>query len=275
MATYQAMYERSIKDPEGFWGEVAEGFHWEKKWDKVLSYNYHRSKGPINVKWFEGGKTNITYNCLDRHLAKRANQTAIIWEGNEPGEDRVLTYQEMYEQATKFANVLKALGLKKGDRATIYMPMIPELAIAMLGCARIGAIHTRGLRRLLGRVLEGPRGGQHLLRHDHQRRHLPRCQAHLPEADRRRRAQGRREGRRQGAALRGGAARGRGQGHRLPHGGRPRPVVARGDGQGPRGLRPGVDGQRGHPVPALHLGLHRQAQGRGPHHRRLPVCTPP
>ncbi|MBI5524344.1 MAG: acetate--CoA ligase [Desulfarculus sp.] len=142
MGTYQKMYERSIKDPEGFWGEMAEGFHWQKKWDKVLSYNYHRSKGPINIKWFEGGKTNITYNCLDRHLATRGQQTAIMWEGNEPGEDKVLTYQEMYEQATKFANVLKGFGLKKGDRATIYLPMIPELAIAMLGCARIGVIHS-------------------------------------------------------------------------------------------------------------------------------------
>ena len=142
MDTYRQMYERSVKDPEGFWGEVAEGFHWQKNWDKVLSYNYHRSKGPISIKWFEGGKTNITYNCLDRHLATRANQTAIMWEGNEPGEDKVITYQQMYEQATKFANVLKSLGLKKGDRATIYMPMIPELAIAMLGCARIGVIHS-------------------------------------------------------------------------------------------------------------------------------------
>ncbi|MFH1034494.1 MAG: acetate--CoA ligase [Pseudomonadota bacterium] len=142
MDTYRQMYERSVKDPEGFWGEVAEGFHWQKKWDKVLSYNYHRSKGPIDIKWFAGGKTNMTYNCLDRHLATRANQTAIMWEGNEPGEDKVLTYQQMYEETTKFANVLKSLGLKKGDRATIYMPMIPELAIAMLGCARIGVIHS-------------------------------------------------------------------------------------------------------------------------------------
>ncbi|CAO0822404.1 acetyl-CoA synthetase (AMP-forming) [Desulfarculales bacterium] len=142
MDTYHQMYERSVKDPEGFWGEVAEGFYWKKKWDKVLSYNYHRSRGPINIKWFEGGKTNITYNCLDRNLTTRAHQPAIMWEGNEPGEDKVFTYQQMYEQATKFANVLKSLGLKKGDRATIYMPMIPELAIAMLGCARIGVIHS-------------------------------------------------------------------------------------------------------------------------------------
>ncbi|MCA1905246.1 MAG: acetate--CoA ligase, partial [Desulfarculus sp.] len=142
MEQYRQMYDRSINDPEGFWAEVAEGFHWNKRWDRVLEYNYHRSKGPISIKWFQGGKTNITYNCLDRHLATRGDQPAILWEGNEPGEDRVLTYRQVWELATKFANVLKSFGIKKGDRVTIYLPMIPELAIAMLACARIGAIHS-------------------------------------------------------------------------------------------------------------------------------------
>ncbi|MCA1988865.1 MAG: acetate--CoA ligase [Desulfarculus sp.] len=142
MEQYRQMYDRSINDPEGFWAEVAEGFHWDKRWDKVLEYNYHRSKGPISIKWFLGGKTNITYNCLDRHLNTRGDQPALLWEGNEPGEDRVLTYRQVWEQATKFANVLKSFGIKKGDRVTIYLPMIPELAIAMLACARIGAIHS-------------------------------------------------------------------------------------------------------------------------------------
>ncbi|MFZ5585105.1 MAG: acetate--CoA ligase [Thermodesulfobacteriota bacterium] len=142
MEQYHQMYDRSISDPEGFWSEVADGFHWDKKWDKVWEYNYHRSKGPISIKWFLGGKTNITYNCLDRHLAARADQPALLWEGNEPGEDRVLTYRQVWELVTKFANVLKSFGIKKGDRVTIYLPMIPELAVAMLACARIGAIHS-------------------------------------------------------------------------------------------------------------------------------------
>jgi acetyl-CoA synthetase len=142
MEQYRQMYDRSISDPEGFWSEVAQGFHWDRKWDKVWEYNYHRSKGPISIKWFLGGKTNITYNCLDRHLAARADQPALLWEGNEPGEDRVLTYRQVWELVTKFANVLKSFGIKKGDRVTIYLPMIPELAVAMLACARIGAIHS-------------------------------------------------------------------------------------------------------------------------------------
>ena len=101
-----------------------------------------RRKGKVSIKWFKGGKTNITYNCLDRHLETRGDQVAIIWEGNEPGDDRKLTYKELHEEVCKFANVLKANGVKKGDRVAIYMPMIPELAIAMLACARIGAIHS-------------------------------------------------------------------------------------------------------------------------------------
>ena len=142
MDQYQEMYQRSINDPEGFWAEVADEFHWAKKWDRILSYNYHLSKGPISVKWFEGGQTNLAYNCLDRHLEDRADQPAILWEGNETSDDSTLTYQQLYEEVTKFANVLKGFGLKKGDRVTIYLPMIPELAIAMLACARIGVIHS-------------------------------------------------------------------------------------------------------------------------------------
>ncbi|NLX22656.1 MAG: acetate--CoA ligase [Phycisphaerae bacterium] len=139
MDQYRQMYERSIKDPEGFWGEVAEGFHWHKKWSKVRDYDF---KGDISIKWFIDGKTNITYNCLDRHLDKRGDQVAIIWEGNSPGEDAKLTYRQLHEQVCKFANVLKAKGVKKGDRVSIYMPMVKELAIAMLACARVGAIHS-------------------------------------------------------------------------------------------------------------------------------------
>ena len=137
---YKEMYDRSLKDPEGFWGEIAErNFYWKQKWTKVREYDF---KGGISIKWFAGAKTNITYNCLDRHLEKRGNQTAIIWEGNAPGEDAKLTYRELHAEVCKFANVLKSFGVKKGDRVSIYMPMVKELAIAMLGCARIGAIHS-------------------------------------------------------------------------------------------------------------------------------------
>jgi len=142
MEAYHAEYERSIADPEAFWAEKAEEFHWFKKWDTICSYNYDMDKGPISIKWFEGGKTNITYNCLDRHLDNKGDQRAIIWEGNSPDEDATLTFRELHEQVCKFANVLKSRGVKKGDRVSIYMPMVPELAVAMLACARIGAVHS-------------------------------------------------------------------------------------------------------------------------------------
>ena len=142
MEAYHAEYERSIADSEGFWAEKAEEFHWFKKWDTIRSYNYDMDKGPISIKWFEGGKTNITYNCLDRHLENKGDRSAIIWEGNSPDEDATLTFRELHEQVCKFANVLKSRGVKKGDRVSIYMPMVPELAVAMLACARIGAVHS-------------------------------------------------------------------------------------------------------------------------------------
>jgi len=139
MDEYKRMYEKSISDPEGFWGEIANGFYWKQKWSKVREYDF---KGDISIKWFVGAKTNITYNCLDRHLETRGDQTAIIWEGNEPGEDAKLTYKQLHAEVCKFANVLKTHGVKKGDRVSIYMPMVKELAIAMLACARIGAVHS-------------------------------------------------------------------------------------------------------------------------------------
>lgn len=141
MAQYKEMYERSLKDPDGFWSEVAGQFHWQKKWDKVTDYNFDIKKGNVSVKWFAGGKTNITYNCLDRHLEKRGDQDALLFEGNEPGTDRKITYKQLHAEVCKMANVLKKYGVKKGDRVCIYMPMIPELPVAMMACARIGAIH--------------------------------------------------------------------------------------------------------------------------------------
>ena len=136
---YQSIYAHSIAEPEAFWAAVAENFLWKRKWDKVLDWNFQEPQ----IKWFEGAQLNITENCLDRHLPAKANQPAIIWEPNNPNEpQRVLNYQELYEQVCAFAHVLQRNGVKKGDRICIYMPMVPELAIAVLACARIGAIHS-------------------------------------------------------------------------------------------------------------------------------------
>jgi len=136
---YKEDYRDSIKNPETFWTKVANNFTWRKKWDKVLETNFNKS----NIKWFVGAKLNITENCLDRHLEKNGNKTAIIWEPNNPKEEsRHITYMQLYYKVSKFANVLKNKGIKKGDRICLYMPMIPELAIAMLACARIGAVHS-------------------------------------------------------------------------------------------------------------------------------------
>ncbi len=143
MDAYKKLWERSIKEPEKFWSEVASEYvTWFKKWDKVEDFNFDVRKGNIYVKYYVNGKLNVSYNCLDRQLEKRGNKIAIQWEGNEPGEDRAYTYKQLYEEVCKFANVLKSLGVKKGDRVCFYLPMIPELAIGMLACTRIGAIHS-------------------------------------------------------------------------------------------------------------------------------------
>ncbi len=139
---YNEMYKRSIEDPEGFWAEIAETYEWYEKWDTVRDYNYDVRKGDVRIEWFRGAKTNITVNCLDRHLETRGDQAALIWEGNQPGEDKTITYKELHEEVSRFGNVLREHGVKKGDRVSIYMPMVPELSIAMLACARIGAIHS-------------------------------------------------------------------------------------------------------------------------------------
>lgn len=136
---YQQAYQQSVIDPEGFWANVADHFYWRRKWDKVLDWNF---KDP-EIKWFTGAKLNITENCLDRHLGTLGNRPAIIWEPNDPEEHhRIITYRDLYNKVCQFANVLKNNGVKKGDRVCIYMGMIPELAIAILACARIGAIHS-------------------------------------------------------------------------------------------------------------------------------------
>ena len=131
-----AVYEEALRDPEGFWANFAEQLDWFRKWDKVLDWD------PPHAKWFVGGKINVSYNCIDRHLTgPRRNKAAIVWEG-EPGDWKVYTYRDLYREVCKFANGLKSLGVQKGDRVTIYLPMVPELPIAMLACARIGAPHS-------------------------------------------------------------------------------------------------------------------------------------
>ena len=138
-ATYDAMYKQSIEQPDVFWGEQAKEFiDWYQPWDSVSKVDLKKSE----INWFSGGKLNVSYNCIDRHLATKANDTAIIFEGDDPSEDLKVTYQELHDHVCRFANLLKERGVKKGDRVCIYMPMIPEVGYAMLACARIGAIHS-------------------------------------------------------------------------------------------------------------------------------------
>ncbi|HHJ39900.1 MAG: acetyl-coenzyme A synthetase [Methylothermaceae bacteria B42] len=174
-AKYQSMYAQSINDPDAFWAEHAEAFvSWHQPWNKVSDWDFHK----VHIRWFEGGKLNVCVNCLDRHLDTRGDQTAIIWESDDPTVDTKITYRQLHTQVCQFANVLKAHGIKKGDRVCIYLPMIPEAAIAMLACARIGAIHSvvfggfsaEALRdrildadcRLVITADEGIRGGKHI-----------------------------------------------------------------------------------------------------------------
>ena len=135
---YEEMYKQSIDDPENFWAEQAKKVDWTKKWDKVMDYDFNTA----DIKWYLGGKLNVTYNCIDRHLEERGDQKAIIWESDDPNLDKSYTYKELHKEVSRFANVLKKHDVKKGDVVIIYMPMIPELSIAVLACARIGAIHS-------------------------------------------------------------------------------------------------------------------------------------
>ena len=138
-AKYESMYQQSIEDPAGFWAAQADEFvTWFKKWDNVLDWDYHKG----HIRWFEGASLNVSYNCIDRHLDSRGDQTAIIWEGDNPNDDIHITYKDLHKEVCKFSNALKSRGVKKGDRVCIYMPMIPEVAVAMLACTRIGAVHS-------------------------------------------------------------------------------------------------------------------------------------
>ena len=136
---YNSEYKRSVENPELFWATIAKSFYWYKNWDRVLNWNFDEP----NVKWFEGGKLNITENCLDRHLKRRGDQIAISWVPNDVNDVvKNLTYNQLHKEVCKFSNVLRSNGAKKGDRICLYMPMVPELAIAVLACARIGAVHS-------------------------------------------------------------------------------------------------------------------------------------
>jgi acetyl-CoA synthetase len=137
--TYLKWYKESVDNPDAFWGEHGKRIDWSKPFTKVKNTSFD---GDVSIKWFEDGETNVSYNCIDRHLAEHGHQVAIIWEGDDPSLDKKITYNELYEQVCRFANVLKKHGVKKGDRVTIYMPMVPEAAYAMLACARIGAVHS-------------------------------------------------------------------------------------------------------------------------------------
>jgi acetyl-CoA synthetase len=139
-ADYKKMYARSLADPTGFWGEQGKCIHWFRPFTKVKNTSF--AKPNVSIKWFEDGVTNAAYNCIDRHLAKRAKQVAIIWEGDDPKDSKKITYQELHDEVCRFANVLRNRNVQKGDRVTIYLPMIPEAAYAILACARIGAIHS-------------------------------------------------------------------------------------------------------------------------------------
>jgi acetyl-CoA synthetase len=139
-AEYTEMYQQSIDDPEAFWSEQAENYlSWFKPWNSVSDWSFGED---VHIKWFEGAELNVSYNCLDRHLETRGDQVAIIWESDDPNKDREITYNELHEEVCKFANVLKDRGVKKGDSVSIYMPMVPEVAVAMLACTRIGAMHS-------------------------------------------------------------------------------------------------------------------------------------
>ena len=139
LSDYFKKYELSEKDPESFWSEIAESFTWKKKWDKVLDWDFEK----VNINWFQNAKLNITENIFERNLKERGDKTAIIWEPNDPSESPIhITYKELYEETCRFSNALRAKGIKKGDRVIIYMPMVPEAAIAMLACARVGAVHS-------------------------------------------------------------------------------------------------------------------------------------
>ena len=255
LAEYEKLYQESVDDPDTFWSRVASELHWFKKWDKVLEWNCPWAK------WFVGGEINLSYNCLDRHVQTwRKNKAAIIWE-SEPGEVRTLTYQQLLTEVQKFANVLKSLGVKKGDRVAIYMGMTPELAIAMLACARIGATAYGGLRRIFFQCADRPHPRLAGERSHHAGWVLSpgRGSEVISRSGRSAEVQS------------DGQERGRLQAHRDAdqHAGGTRSLVARADGEGLRRLPRRTARRRTSALHPLYLGNDRQAERRRPHHRRI------
>ena len=173
-AKYKSMYEASVKDPVKFWGEHGKRIDWIKPYSPgaVRDVDYN---GQVRIRWFHDGVLNVSANCIDRHLAKRGDQTAIIWEGDDPAKSKKISYRELHAEVCRMANALKELGVKKGDRVTIYLPMIPEAAFAMLACARIGAVHSVvfggfAAHNLALRIDDAPLGERHPARDERQRR---------------------------------------------------------------------------------------------------------
>ena len=258
-AKYQAMYAQSVKDPNAFWGEQAKRIDWMKPFTKVKNTSFDPHN--VSIKWFEDGATNVSYNCVDRHLAKRADQVAIIWEGDNPGHDRKITYRELHAEVQKFANVLKARGVKKGDRVTIYMPMIPEAAYAMLACTRIGAIHSVVFGGFSPDSLAGRIEDAKSTRGDRRRRRPARRQAGAAQDQRRCR---RRQGRHRRDHDRGAPHRRQGSDE-----GRPRFLLRRDRQDRAGGMSVRADERGRSAVHSLHVRLDRKAEGRAAHHRRL------
>ena len=260
-ADYQAAYEESIRDPAGFWAKVAERIDWYRFPTRIKDVSFHPED--FRIRWYEDGELNVSVNCLDRQLAKRGDKTALLFEGDDPAVARRVSYRELHEAVCRFGNALRRLGVKKGDRITIYMPMIPEAAVAMLACARIGAVHSVVFggfspESLAGRIAdcastlvitadEGVRGGRKvplkanvdaaIASHRLDVKNVRRREAH---------GRGRRLGRRARRALRG---------HH---------------GRGSSGLRAGADERRGSALHPLYVRLDGKAEGRAAHERRLP-----
>ncbi len=174
---YLAMYEKSVADPEAFWGEQGKRIDWIKPYTKVKDVSY--AKDDLHIKWYYDGTLNVSANCLDRHLAKRGDQTAIVWEGDNPADDKKITYRELHREVCKFANALKGLGAKKGDRITIYMPMIPEAAVAMLRLRADRRHPFHRLRWFLPDALARPDQGLRF-KPDHHRRRRPSRRPSIP-----------------------------------------------------------------------------------------------
>ena len=258
-AKYQEMYARSIEDPDGFWADAAKRLDWYKAPTRIKNASF--GPGDVSIKWFEDGVLNAAYNCIDRHLATRAEQTAIIWEGDDPSQSRHISYQELHDEVCKLANILRNRNVEKGDRVTIYLPMIPEAAYAMLACARIGAVHSvvfGGFSpdSLAGRIEdcgskvvitadEGVRGGRKIPLKANTDAAIAKVGGvdHVIVV------------RRTGAAGRDGSGA--------------RRLLRRGRRGGERRMPVRAHERRGSAVHPLHLGLDRQAEGRAAHHRRL------